>query len=238
MDSSAIAKQVAAAIGEFLRRNAPLIEPDDDWSIIAFVTPGLASGGSPTVCVHGYPLPFHSWAKFFDDGVPVVISEFRQVPPNCWPSELKSRSRMHFYLADRAATAARPGARAILLDQEGYVAESTTANVFVFKRDEGLISPPPDHILSGVSLGVVRELAATSGIPFIVRRLAVSEFTSADEAMLTSTSICVLPIVECDGRGIGAGRPGPIYRQLLAAWGDLVGVDIAQQARRFAERPA
>jgi branched-chain amino acid aminotransferase len=55
---------------------------------------------------------------------------------------------------------------------------------------------------------------------------------------MASTSVCVLPIVECDGQQIGNGKPGPIYRQLLSAWSELVGLDIAQQARRFADRRA
>lgn len=87
-----------------------------------------------------------------------------------------------------------------------------------------------------MSLGVVKELAAISNIPFVTRPLTVPEFHSSDEAMLTSTSICMLPIVECDGKPIGSGQPGPVYRRLLAAWSEFVGVDVAEQARRFANR--
>jgi branched-subunit amino acid aminotransferase/4-amino-4-deoxychorismate lyase len=68
--------------------------------------------------------------------------------------------------------------------------------------------------------------------------MSVDDFRSADEAMLTSTSVCLLPIVECDGKPIGDGQPGPMYRRLLAAWSDLVGVDVADQARRFSTRVA
>ncbi len=236
LDSVAIADEVAQAAPQFLRRNRGLIDPDDDWSIIAFATPGAAGSGRPTVCVYGHPLPFRSWAAQFETGLPVVVSTIRQVPTNCWPAELKCRSRMHYYLADREAAEKRPGARAILLDQEGYVAEGTTANVIVFREGEGLVSPPHEHILFGVSLGVVQELAAKLNVPFATRPLSVQDFRLSNEAMLASTSICVLPIVECDGQRIGDGRPGPVYRRLLAAWGELVGVDIAQQARRFAAR--
>jgi len=122
------------------------------------------------------------------------------------------------------------------LDQDGFVAEATTANVVVFREGEGFISPPHDNILVGVSLGVVEELAKKIGVPFITRPLTPDELRSADEALLTSTSICALPIVECNGHPIGNGRPGPTYRQLLAAWNNLVGLDIADQARRFAKR--
>jgi branched-subunit amino acid aminotransferase/4-amino-4-deoxychorismate lyase len=143
---------------------------------------------------------------------------------------------MHFYLADRQAAAVRPGGRAILLDEDGFVAEATTANVLVYRAGEGLISPPKEHILFGVSLGVVQELAGGLDVPFSMRRLTVEEFRSADEAMLASTSVCLLPIVECDGQPIRDGQPGPIFDRLLAAWSKLVGVDIAAQARQCAAR--
>lgn len=236
LNSSFIAEEVALSIPEFVRRNRDQIEPDDDWTIIAFVTPGQGGVNRPTVCVHGFPLPFGQWASQFETGLPVVISQHRQVPTNCWPSELKCRSRMHYYLADREAAMQRAGARAIVLDQDGYVAEATSANVVVYREGEGLISPPHEHILFGVSLGVVKELAARLDLPFTTRPLSVEEFCTADEALLASTSICVLPIVECNGRPIGDGRPGPTYRRILTTWSELVGIDVAAQARQFANR--
>jgi branched-chain amino acid aminotransferase len=237
LDSHAICDQVAAAVPEFVHHNQPLIDPADDWSIVAFVTPGVLGSRRPTVCVHGYPLPFKSWASKYETGLPVIVSRIRQVPPNSVPPELKCRSRMHLYLADREASAKQPGARAILLDQDGFIAEATTANVVIFRAGEGFVSPPHDNILVGVSLGVVAELAARIDVPFVTRRLTVDEFCSADEALLTSTSICALPIVECNGLSIANGKPGPTYNRLLSAWNDLVGLDIAEQARRYAARP-
>jgi branched-subunit amino acid aminotransferase/4-amino-4-deoxychorismate lyase len=143
---------------------------------------------------------------------------------------------MHFYLADRRAAQRHPGARAVLLDEDGYVAEASTANVLVYREGEGLVSPPPEHILFGVSVHVVQELAAQLGMAFITRPLTVEELLFAKEAMLTSTSVCLLPIVECDGKPIGDGRPGPVYGRLLEAWSDMVGLDISAQARQFSSR--
>lgn len=236
--ADSITEEVAQAIPEFVTRNARHIASGDDWSIVAFATPGVAGGNRPTVCVHGHPLPFDQWASLFDRGLPVVVSTVRQVPPSCWPPELKCRSRMHYYLADREAAARQPGARAVLLDENGYVAEASTANVLVYRRKEGIVSPPREHILAGVSLGVVEELAAKVNLPFVVRPLTVDEFRTADEALLTSTSVCLLPIVACDGAAIGAGVPGSVFRRLLAAWSELVGLAVADQARRFANRPS
>ncbi len=236
LDAAAISEELAFAIPEFVTKNADRITAEDDWTINAFVTPGVAGGGRPTVCVHGWPLRFREWADDYERGIAVVVSDVRQVPDNCWPSELKCRSRMHYYLADQHARALRPGARAILLDQDGYVAESTTANVLIYCEQEGLSTPPDENVLVGISLGVVHELAGRLGIPFMRRRITVDELHAADEVMLASTSICLLPVVECDGRPIGAGRPGPTFKNLLTAWGELVGVDVAAQARRFAPR--
>jgi branched-subunit amino acid aminotransferase/4-amino-4-deoxychorismate lyase len=87
-----------------------------------------------------------------------------------------------------------------------------------------------------VSLRVVQELATKLGMPFVQRQLTVDELRSAGEVMLASTSACLLPIVACDGFPIGNGRPGPRFRQLLAAWSELVGTDVAEQARRVAAR--
>lgn len=238
LDADDITAQVAAAIPEFVERNRSQLPADDDWSIVAFATPGVGGSGQPTVCVHGYPLPYARWAAQYEDGVRIVISDVRQIPPQSMPPELKCRSRMQFYLADHRAAEAQPGARAVLLDEDGYIAEATTANVFIYREGEGLVSPPPKHILFGVSLGVVQELAAKLNIPFVTRNLTVEELRTANEAMLTSTSVCLLPIIECDGQPIGSGKPGPIYRRLLAAWSDLVGVDIAEQSRRGAARRA
>jgi branched-subunit amino acid aminotransferase/4-amino-4-deoxychorismate lyase len=236
LDAKAITAEVAHAVPEFLARNGGQLHDDDDWSIVVFVTPGISGSSRPTVCVHGHPLPFHLWSAQFAAGVNVVVSDIRQVPPNCWPPELKCRSRMHYYLADRQASSRRPGARAILLDQDGYVAEASTANVLVYRDGEGLVSPPHDHILAGVSLGVMHELADEISMPITRRPLSVAELRGADEALLTSTSVCVLPIVECDGQPIGNGEPGKTFSQLLAAWSELVGLDVADQARRFAIR--
>jgi branched-subunit amino acid aminotransferase/4-amino-4-deoxychorismate lyase len=57
---------------------------------------------------------------------------------------------------------------------------------------------------------------------------------NADEAFFTSTSPCVLPVTRVDRRTIGDGKPGPVVGRLLRAWSELVGVDIVEQARRYA----
>jgi branched-chain amino acid aminotransferase len=232
--------EIAVTLAE---QNQKLLDPADDLGLTVFVTPGISAAFSylspqvgPTICVHAQPLPFKTWAEKYSTGDSLVVTDVRQVPPNCWPPELKCRSRMHYYLADRRASEVERGARALMLDEQGRVTEASTANVLIYREGEGLISPPREHILPGVTVAVVEELAQQLGIGFRHRELAVSDVASADEVLLCSTSPCVWSVVRLNGRPIGTGQPGPIGRRLLAAWSDLVGFDIAAQAGRFSAR--
>ena len=236
-DADRLRDEVGAAITGYAERIAPLVAPGDDWSIVALVTPGLtADAAVPTVCVYGQPLPFALWAAKFEEGVAVCITDVRQTPGNCWPPELKCRSRMHYYLADREAARRDAGARALLLDQRGFVAEASTANVVAYFHDRGLVTPRRNGVLPGVSQQALFELADELGLAHSEADVLPEELAAAAEMFLTSSSICLQPVTTQDGQPIGDGRPGPVYRRLLAAWSARVGVDVATQAQRFAVR--
>jgi branched-chain amino acid aminotransferase len=238
--------ELGDAARELAARNHALLDPDDDLGLSIFVTPGpyptmadaarRAGYTRPLVCLHTYPLPFHLWADKFSTGQSLVVSDVPQVPADCWPPELKCRSRMHYYLADLQARKIQSNARALLLDQHGCVLETSTASITIFRRDEGIIAPPEEKILPGISVGVIAELAEQLRIPFTHRHLSIEDVAQADETMLCSTSPCVWPVTELDGQPIGGGKPGPLCARLLAAWSDRVGVDIPAQAARFAHR--
>ncbi len=66
--------------------------------------------------------------------------------------------------------------------------------------------------------------------------LRPEDVARADEVLLASTPVCLLPVTRLNGRPIGDGEPGEVFRRLLAAWSDLVGVDVSGQAKRFAGR--
>jgi len=232
---------------ELAARNHRLLAPGDDLGLAIVVTPGpypayctststTSVPATPMVCLHTYPLPFRLWVQQYGRGQSLVTTDIRQVSSKCWPPELKCRSRMHYYLADRNAAAIEPGARALLLDDDGLVTEGSTANILVFRSDEGLISPPSAKILHGISLAEAFELAETLGINVVQRDLTPDDVASADEVLLGSTPLCLLPVTRFNGRPIGDGKPGNVFRQLLDAWSAAVGVDIVAQAEQFAER--
>jgi branched-chain amino acid aminotransferase len=234
--------ELAGVARELAARNHRLLAPGDDLGLSILVTPGAypayARPGrrEPTVCLHTYPLPFGLWAEKYRRGEALVTTDVEQISPRSWPRALKCRSRMHYYLADRRAAGIDPGARALLLDREGFVTEASTANLVIFKSAEGLISPPPEKILRGISLAVLVELAGELGISTVHRDLTPQEVASADEALLSSTPVCLLPVTRFNGRPIGTGRPGEVFGRLLAAWSERVGVDIVGQAAAFAGR--
>jgi len=219
------------AIADVINRNVPLLTAGDDLGISIFVTPGRPGQPTPTWAIEAYRLPFDQWVAWYDPGESLAETGIRQVPPSCWPPALKCRSRMHYFLADQLAGRHWPGARAILLDQDGFVTEISTANVIVYRRAIGLVSPPLDRILPGVSLAVIGELAENLNIPFSYADVRLTDVAHADEVLLCSTSPCVWPAVQLNGQPIGTGTPGPIWQQLIEAWNELVGVDIVAQAR-------
>jgi branched-chain amino acid aminotransferase len=232
--------QIATELAE---QNRKLIDPNDDLGVTIFVTPGMsptyaavAMHQGPTVCVHTQPLSFGTWARKYDTGESLVVTNVMQVPAQCWPAELKCRSRMHYYLADKRARELEAAARALLLDERGFVTEASTANIVLYFKDGGLVSPPKDHILPGVTVAVFEELAGQLGIPFGHRELTVPDVAGADEVLLCSTSPCIWSVTRLNGRPIADGKPGAISRRLLDEWSRMVGLDIKAQGLRFAAR--
>ncbi len=228
--------QIAHIADRLVNENHALLAAGDDLGLSLFVTPGQIGQSQPVLGVYTYPLPFSQWAHHYDRGQRLADTGVRQVPSSCWPAELKCRSRMHYYLADLLAQEQDPESRAVLLDQEEFVSEASTANIVLFRRDRGLVSPPDRKILPGVSLSVLGELAARLGIEFHREDFRLEYMSRADEVLLCSTSPCVWPVVQLNGVPIADGQPGPVFRRLLGAWGELVGLDIVAQARRFAQR--
>ncbi len=235
---------IASIAHRLLAENLAGLPAEADLGLAILVTPGpygtLASGipGGPTLCLHTYPLPYALWANQYTIGQSLVVTDFRQVPTDCWPREIKCRSRMHYFLADREAARIEAGARALVLESNGEVSETTTANVLAWFAGEGLVSPPRDLILPGISLAVTRELAGELRIRCSDRAITVDELLAADEVLLTSTPYCILPCTRINGQKIGEGRPGPTFRRLLKAWDERTGIDIVGQAEGGSRREA
>jgi D-alanine transaminase len=109
---------------------------------------------------------------------------------------------------------AEAGAAETILFREGKLTEASASNVFIVKRGV-IVSPPKSNlILPGITYDVVTELARANGMPLEFRDVTEAEVRAADEVWVTSSSKEVLAIVELDGKRIGDGRPGPVFRRM------------------------
>ncbi|NMT65307.1 branched-chain amino acid transaminase [Marinobacter orientalis] len=110
---------------------------------------------------------------------------------------------------------------ALLLDNEGYVAEGSGENVFIL-RDGVLHTPELTSCLEGITRQTILDFASELNIPVKERRITRDEVYIADEAFFTGTAAEVLPIRELDGRVIGAGKRGPLTEKLQGMYFDAV----------------
>jgi branched-chain amino acid aminotransferase len=217
---------------EVLAMNEKLRGENDDYWIGQLFTKGSGwpyAAGPPTVAIYNLPLPLEKWADMYKNGAHAVITSTRRTPPECVDPKVKVLSRFNLELAQEEAGRIESGAYALLQDLRGNITEGPGLNFFIVQKDR-LLNPTSHSILRGVTRETVVELAGTLGIAVQECNIQPYDVYAADEAFFTTTSRCILPVTMVDGLMIGNGKPGLLTMRLLKAWGDMVGVDIAQQA--------
>ena len=112
----------------------------------------------------------------------------------------------------------------LLLDGEERILEGSSCNVFCVRA--GALLTAPDEILGGIQRGVFLELAERERIPVRFEAVPLSEIEGLDEMFLTSSSRAAVPIVAVEGRRVGRGVPGPMWRRLFELY-----VALAAEAR-------
>jgi branched-chain amino acid aminotransferase len=151
--------------------------------------------------------------ELYETGLEIITSSVLRNHPAALSSRVKSLNYLNSILAKIEAI--RGGClEALMLNHNGEVAECTGDNIFIVKRGE-IRTPTIDAgMLEGVTRSVVMELAAAAG--FTVREMTLlrHDVYAADEFFLTGTAAEIIPVVKCDGRPIGSGKPGPVFRQL------------------------
>jgi D-alanine transaminase len=108
------------------------------------------------------------------------------------------------------------GATEVILVRDGTLTEGSSTNVFVVK--DGRIATPPisNRILAGVTRNLTVELCRQHGLPIDERAVTKHELEAADELWITSSTKDVLPIAVLDGRLVGDGKPGPVWKKVAA----------------------
>lgn len=145
-------------------------------------------------------------------GIRLVTSAIRRNTPQCLDSKIHHNNLLNNILAKIEANVAGVD-DALMLDLQGFVSETNATNVFLAKRDT-LLTPHADSCLPGITRRVVMDIALAEGIPLEERNVSIAEVYAADEIFTTGTMGELSPVLEVDGRRIGAGAPGPMTRRL------------------------
>ncbi len=153
----------------------------------------------------------------YTQGIDVALVDVRRNHPLALDPAIKSSNLLNNVLAVREAQA-RGAEEALLLNQEGRLAEGASTNVFLVRG--GTVRTPPlsAGILAGITREIVLELAAGLGIAAREEALGKNDLRDAEEAFLTSSTREVVPIRRVDGRPVGEGRPGPVTRRIVEAF--------------------
>ncbi len=233
--------EMASVTQQVVEKNEPARRPGDDYMITQIVTRGSFRSGSDemsaTVSVWIDPIAFETYSPLYREGAHVVIPKARAYSPMQVDPKIKHFNRLNFVLGELEAKDIDPDAFPLLLDMDGNVSESSGAN-FCIVSDGVLITPGDDATLQGVSQATLLELAEQLEIPTSVEQIQPYDVYNADEALLCTTPYCLLPVGRADNRRIGDEVPGPVTRRLLAAWSEIVGLDIVDQADSMAAASA
>lgn len=242
--------QMERACQQTIEANDPLFEKDDEHRLMIDVSRGLLGiyqgieglHKGPNVVIADFPLRWTvaGMSVLFEKGINAVITSQRAIPATLLDPKVKNRSRLYYLMANiEASQVAGDNNWALLLDPDGFIAEGTGDNFFIIK-DGVVISPEGRNILRGISRAyVMEELCPQLGIRVIEKNIEPYDVHTADEAFMTGTPFCMLPVTSLDGLAVGDGTVGPVFSRILQQWSANTGVDIPGQIKAWdAARPA
>ena len=156
------------------------------------------------------------YGDLYEKGLVGVSVSVRRNAASALPPNVKSLNYLNNILAKIEANY-KGGDEAIIFDTNGYLSEGSGDNIFAVKNGI-IVTPPTLNNLRGITRDVVLEIAQSMGITVKEQNMGYFDLYTADEIICTGTAAEVAPITWVDGRTIGNGKPGPITRQLMAAF--------------------
>lgn len=159
-------------------------------------------------------------AEVYEKGLTVVTCATRRMNPGALNPAVKSLNYLNNVMARIEANLAGAD-EALMLNDQGNVAECTADNLFVIKHGEVFTPPISAGALRGITRSVVFEIAAELGIKLTEIDLTRHDVFVADECFLTGTAAEVIPVIKADGRTIGTGKPGPICARITARFREI-----------------
>jgi branched-chain amino acid aminotransferase len=210
--------QLVEATCETCRRNGLT-----DGYIRLVVTRGVGDLGlapwlcaKPTVFIIASTIQLYP-AEHYEKGLAIVTVPTRRINPSALPPTVKSLNYLNNILGKIEARQA--GAlEAIMLNDQGYVAECTADNLFIVHKGTVLTPSAAQGALKGITREAMFDIAGELGVPIREQNLTRYDVWCADECFITGTAAELMPVTKLDGRVIGDGRPGAVTQRLLAAF--------------------
>lgn len=159
--------------------------------------------------------------ELYEKGMEIITAATRRNRPEGVNPQMKSLNYLNNIMAKLEANLA--GApEALLLNNEDYVAECTGDNIFIVKNGVLITPPPYVGILVGITRNAIIEAAERLGIKVEEKVFTRYEVFTADECFLSGTAAEAVPVVKVDGRPIADGKPGPITKQIIKEFKELI----------------
>jgi branched-chain amino acid aminotransferase len=222
--------------------NDPLFGETDEHRLMINVSRGplgiyshLFEDPKPSVIVADFPLKWtvSGMGKLFDEGINAVVTSQRAIPNHLLDPRIKNRSRLHYQMANIEASSFKGENNwALLLDEDGFIAEGSGDNVFFVKNGE-VITPEGRNILRGISRDYIFELCEKLNIKCTEKNITLYDAYTSDECFMTATPFCILPVSSINYIRLGDKNMGEITKKLLNEWSISVGVDIEKQIKNF-----
>lgn len=153
-------------------------------------------------------------------GISAIVSSLRRTPSWALDPRIKTLNYLNNILAKIEAIEAGVE-EAIMLNEQGYVAETSTENIFVVKNGVVATPHPSLGVLKGITRDVVIRIAKELEYPLEERSITVHELYNADEVWVTGTAAEVVPITKISGRVIGEGKIGPVFTKVTTKFREL-----------------
>ncbi len=162
--------------------------------------------------------------SFYEEGLKIITVPARRINPAALPPMVKSLNYLNNILAKIEAQ--QVGfEEAIMLNDQGYVAECTGDNIFILHKGAIITPMTSAGALRGITRGVAIEISRELGIPLREENLTRYDIWNAEECFLTGTGAEIIPVVELDSRPIGNGKPGPVTARFLEKFQARASVD-------------
>lgn len=219
-----------AAAEDVVARNTTSLGGGSDLGVVIFATAGANQTylGSqplppPTVGIHSFELPFNLWRNSAIHGLSLVTPSIRQHDQRDLPIHRKIRNRLHWWLADQQANEIQPGSRALLLDAQDRLTETSTSAFYAVIN--GTIVTPKENVLQSMSRQMVAEAADAAGIAFECRDLCLDDLKAATECFASSTPVGILPVATVNGQQFSIASEASVVPQLLNYWQQETGIN-------------